>query len=228
MKKNNITFIPNPNKVLIKCTKESFESIFYKWITRDDGEKVQLFSSIDYGEGFDSRFAQNVSCGVIVAVGDNVEGIKTSDTAILDYSVYNSTDERIGFVNGDLLVALDAKTTYHTEDSPPSINMRKAYIEGDIDELSKILGIIRNDKLIAFSPYVFLSEKSNVIVKVSAGGFLTEEKETIATREILSASEDSGYKQGDSIFLKEEDLFFRTIGEKRISVCFDRDILGKR
>lgn len=228
MKKNNIKFEPHPLKVLIKCTKESFDNIFYKWIKRDDGSTVQLFTSIESDEGFDNRFTQNVSCGTIVAVGTGVENILPSDTVIIDYMVYNSTDELIGFINGDRLVALDAKTTYHTEDAPPSINMRKAYVEGDFDEISKILGVVRNDKLIAFHPYVFLNHKSNVIQMVSAGGFLIEETEAIVTIEVLSASPDSGYKDGDKVFIKDDDLFFRAIGGKTISVCFEKEILGKR
>lgn len=228
MIKRKLNFEPHPLRVLIKCTKQSFEEIFYKWITRDDGTKVQLFSSVESQEGFDNRFTQNVSAGMIVAVGMAVENIFNSDIAILDYLVYNDNDALIGFVNGDRMVSLPAKTTYHDTDAPPSINMRKAYIKGDYDEVSKILGVIRNDKLLSFSPYVFLEHKENKIMKVNAFGLINEEVEYIAIREVLSAPESSGYKDGDKIFLKEEDLFFRNISGKMISVCFEKDILGKK
>lgn|GEM_PF-2182446 len=223
-----LSFIPNPNNVLVKCSKKSFEELFYKWIKRDDGSKVQLFTSIEQQEGYDQRFTQNLSTGIVIAVGENIKDIYPSDLIILDYLVYNSLDERIGFVNGDLIVSLPAITTYHTEDAPPSINLRRAYVVGDIDELSKILGIIRNDKLIARTPYTFLEHKVNRILKVHGLGIIQEEKEVIAVREILSASPQSGYKDGDKIFLMEENLWFRQTGDKVISVCFERDIMGKK
>ncbi|SRR6266404_576678 len=227
-KKEMLSFIPHPDKVLIKITKESWENLFYKWIVRDDGSKCQLFTQLEESEGFDKRFTQNVSAGVIVAVGDNIHDIYPSDIAILDYLATNNIDVLVGYVNGDRLISVIKKTTYHTENSRPQIDGRKAYVIGDYDDVSPILGIIRNEKIIALDPYVFLNHKSNLIVSVLPNGKLRETVEDISEREILSAPEDCGFSDGDTILVKEPDIFSRTIGGKEVSVIMRQDILLKK
>lgn len=223
-----ISFIPHPDKVLIKITKDSWDSLFCKWIVRDDGSKCQLFTQLEEAEGYDKRFTQNVSAGVIVAVGDNIHDVYPSDIAILDYLASNDIDVLAGYVNGDRLISVIKKTTYHTENSRPQIDGRKAYVIGDYDDVSSILGIIRNEKIIALDPYVFLNHKSNLIVAVLPNGRIRETVEDISEREILAAPEGAGFEDGDTILVKEPDIFSRTIGGKEVSVIMRQDILIKK
>ncbi len=228
MKKDNLKIKPHPDKVLIKCSLEAFKELMYKWIVKKDKTRTKLWTAIEYDEGFDNRFQQNISTASVIAVGKNVKNIFPSDLIILDYLVYNSDDGLVGFVNGDRIVALDPKTTYHTTDALPSTTMRKAFVKGDVDYLSKILGVIRNDKLISFSPYVFITKKSAKIVKVGIGGLMFEETETIVEREVLAAPEGSRFSEGNTVVVKEADLCFRTIGNKEISFCFENEILMRK
>lgn len=228
MKKQKISIKPHPDKVLIKVSKKDHEELFFKWIKNAEGKKVQLFTDIEAGEGFDKKFMQNVSCGTIIAVGVNVKDIYPTDVAILDYMVSNDESCLVGVVNGDRIVALDACTTYHDRDAPPSITMRKAHVKGDYDELSKILGVVRQDRLVSFSPYIFLSKESNLIVKVNSAGIMYEEEEFIVDRTVLSAFAGSGYKAGDKVTVKESDLFFKKISGREISICYYKEILGKK
>lgn len=228
MKKNILELEPHPDRVLIKTSKKDHEALFFIWVKKDDGTKVQLFTATEADEGFEAKFQQNVSTGRIIAIGKNVEGILPSDLAILDYIVSSDTNNFVGTINGDKMVCLPAKTTYHDKDALPSITMRKAFVKGDVLEVSKILGVVRNDKLIAFDPFIFLVKKESRIMKVGLQGLKWEEDELIVTREVLSAPIESGYKESDNIIIKEHDLFFRKIGGKEISVCFKEDVMGKR
>jgi hypothetical protein len=226
--KKKIEFLPHPEKVLIKITRKQFSDLFSKWITRDDGSKCQLFIDIEESDGYDRKFTQNVSVGIVVAVGEKVEGIYPGDIAIIDYLVSTGSDALIGFVNNDMLVAVNAKTKYHTFDALPNIDGRKAFVTGDYDDLSPILGVIRGGKAVAFSPYIFLVHKTNKLIKILPNGQMVEIPEEIATREVVSASNESGYRDGDSVVLKELDLFSRIIDNKELSICYEAEILCKK
>lgn len=225
MKKETIQIVPHWDKVLIKVSKSNWNSLFSKYITVK-GKKVELFLDTQEEEGYEKRFQQNVSVGQIVAVGEKVDGLLKGDVAIIDYTVTGNDDALIGFVNGDRVVSIPAYSTYHEEDSPPQMNGRHSYVEGDFDYLAKLLGVIRGGKLIAFSPYVFLKHEDANKLKVSKEGLMYEDVDQIVKREVLASGEDSVCSEGDTILLKESDLFPRVIDGKEISVVFESDIIA--
>lgn len=223
-----IIFTPHPNKVLIKISKEQLENICSKIITRDDGTKARLFSEPEYEEGFDRRYQQNVSAGTVVAVGSNVKSVRPSDVVILDYLATNNIDILIGAVKGDKLICVNVDTTYHQNSAPPLLNGRRAWVKGDYDYLSPIYGVIRNGKMIAFDPYIFLVYRTNKIVKVLANGQVLETKEDLSEREVLSAPPGNAFRDGDVILVKEADLTDREVNHRKISVIFKNDIICKK
>ena len=227
MSKNNLYIEPHPNKVLIQISKKQIDEITDKWITRNDGTKVKLAIRENYSEGYDKRFEQNVSVGVVLAVGMNVKNIYPSDLAVIDYLATNDSDVLVGYQNGNQIICVDAATTYHTKSATPAMNGRRAWVKGDFDVISSILGVVRNNKIIAFDPYVFLVTQSNMIVQVLANGKIIETKEDISRRDVLSARKDSVFKDGDTILIKEENMFSRVINGATISVVFEKDILLK-
>ena len=220
--KKKAAFIPHPDKVLIKITKASMDEIFYKRIIRDDGSEVSLLKTVEHKEGYDLKYTQNVSIGHVVAIGTRVEGIQLNDIVILDYLASNDDGSLIGYINGDRFISLSAKTTYHEKDAKPDMNFRKAYVKGDFDEISKILGVVRGKKIIAFDPYVVLAHESNIIQMVLPNGRIVNKKEPIVKREVLSSST---FKDGSVIYVKDEDLFERNISHKEFSFAFSKDIL---
>jgi len=221
--KKGISFVPNPNNVLVKITKASMDEFFYKRIIRDDGEEISLLKTVEEKEGYDQRFTQNVSVGHIVAVGKNVKGIVLNDIVILDYLASNDDGSLIGYIDGDRFISIPAKTTYHEKDARPDMNFRKAYVKGDFDELSKVLGVVRGKKIIAFRPYVVLNHESNIISIVLPNGRLAEKSEPIVKREVVAAGNE--FKDGTQIYVKDEDLFERQIAHKTFSFAFETDVL---
>lgn len=227
MQKERINLKIHPNRILIKITADQLGDMFSIWIRRDDGKKVQLFTDVEAQEGFEKRFQQNVSVGTIVAVGSNVKGMLKGDIAIIDYLVTGDDSCLIGFQNGHKMVAIIAKTTYHTKSSPPYQDGRRAWVVGDFDTLSPLLGYIRMGKITACNPYVFLKHESASKMKVSESGEIQEAiTEILCVREVIAAHPDSGYKDGDKVILKETDLFSRVVDDKEISVIYEKDILA--
>lgn len=226
MKKEKITISPHPDKVLIKVTKANWNSLFSKYVITKSGKKVELFTDIEEDGGYEKRFQQNVSVGIVLAVGANVSGIIKGDMAIIDYSVTGNDDALVGFVNGDRIICIDAMSTYHKEDSTPQMNGRFSYVEGDFDSLAKLLGVVRMGALIAFSPYVFLMHENASKLRVSAKGILSSEEDQICKRSVLSSGKDWISKEGDFVLIKESDLFSRVVDGKELSVIFEQDIIA--
>lgn len=224
--KEKVQISPHPDKILIKVSKASWNSLFSKYITVKGGKKVELFTDIEETEGFEGRFRQNVSVGIIVAIGKNITHILPGDVAIIDYAVTGNDDALVGFVKEDRIISIDAVTTYHKENSVPNLNGRHAYVEGDYDNLSRLLGVVRMGKLMALSPYVFLQHEPASKLAVSKEGLLHVKQDGICKRKVLSADKDCIAKEGDTILIRETDLFSRIVDKKEISVIFDRDVLA--
>src|SRR6202000_1679378 len=129
------------DKVFIRITKNSRDSIFSKEITRDDGSKVRLWTNVEAGEIDDRRATLFVQTGIVEAVAENISDILVGDIAIIDYKLCN-LDDHIVYKDGDDVVYwLNAKTTYHHEDliayaSRKGNRDQIAYLKGDYDNLS--------------------------------------------------------------------------------------------
>jgi len=227
MAKEKISLIPHPDKVLIKITKDEWNELFSIWVTRSDGQRVQLFTDVESEAGHDRRFSQNLSVGNIIAVGSNVKGVLKGDIAIIDYLVTGNDESLVGHHYGNKLIVVPAITTKHDKDSAPLIDGRKTYKKGDYDLLSPILGVVRMSKLIPFRPYVFLKWEDPTRMFVSPSGLKIERQDHICKREVIGAHPDSGYKDGDIVMINESILFTRTIDKKEISVVFEEDIMMK-
>lgn len=218
---------PAPNRLLIRITKQQIEDLISKVITRDDGTKAKLFfEPMRFDEGFERRFQQNVSVGEVIGVGADVMGIQVGDTAILDYLVSNITEDTIGYLNGDQLISIIAATTYHENDAIV-VNGRRAWVKGDFDYISRIYGIVREDKLIPFDPYIFLEYKSDVMKILNPRGESVRENTQVIHRNVIAVPEGCGYDCGDRVFMKKDDWFDREIGGHAIAICFRQDILCK-
>jgi len=219
-----ISITPNVDRVLLRVPKAQWNSLFSKYVTDKDGKKVELFVDVEEQEGQDRRFRQNVSVAQVVAVGKNVHGIEKGDVAIVDYLVTGTTDMLVGSANGELVFSVPAITTYHQEDSVPTVTGNFTYKEGDFENISPVLGFIRNGKVYAFAPYVIFKKSEISNSKVSASGIVFEDDVDIVEMEVLSDSEN--FSCGDRVLINRFDLSEREIDGKAVCVCFDVDIIG--
>lgn len=222
------------DKVFIRITKESRDGVFSKEITRHDGTKVKLYTNVEAGEVDDRRATLFTHTGIVEAVSDNVKGVKVGDTAILDYKVCNLDDRIVSKNKNGTVYWLEAKTTYHDEDLIAYANRRSprdqmAYAKGDYDNISMLLGVFRDDKILAREPYVFLDHESNTIAKVSAAGIIYSETQSHYQRTVLASSPESqkyyGLHPGDTILVHDYDVFLVKIGGMSFDVVCDADAL---
>ena len=218
--------VVHPTKVLAKITKGEWDALFSINIKRADGTIAKLFTDVEENEGYEKRFQDNVSVGTIVAVGSKLKGIQKGDVAILDYLVTGTNDSLVGYHKGHKTVAIPANTTYHTSDSTPQLDGRLTWKKGEFDQISPLLGVVRMKKLYARSPYVFLEYQNPAKLNIAASGVMAEVVDDVCVRRVIGASADSGYKDGDEVYLKEETLFSRQLDGKEISVVFEQDIMG--
>ncbi len=243
------------NKVLVRITKDNRDSIFTKEITRDDGSKVKLFLTVDAKDDEDRKSELFVQTGIIEAVGTGeydedgtfieVGDVRVGDIAIVDYQVCNMKDNIYSKDdNGDVVYWIIATTTIHNKDLIAYANRKKTdgkrthisdravYKKGDYNDLSMLLGIIRDDKLIPRTPYVFLEHQSITVGKTTKHGIYYEEKNKILKRRILSLSDESAnnysIEEEDNILINNSDVFNVKYYNKTIDVCHDRDIMAKQ
>lgn len=229
-------FIVPPSSVMVKIKNEDKEALYTKWIIKDDGSKVQLFLQSEPDQMDSRRSSIFVSTGEIVQVGENVTGLQEGDTAILDYTVDNFTDNVLYYDDEkNKYVVIDAVTTFHTgntwayanRDNPRDNLVSKS---GDMDISSPLLGVIRNEELIARQPYVFLEHKSNTVETETNSGIKHSYEEDIIQREVLAVSEVSnkkyGIKKGQKIIVDNYDVFDIQLREYKIQAILDSDVFG--
>lgn len=229
-------FIVPPDSIMIKIKKEDTDNLYSKWIVRNDGTKVQLFIQPEPDKDSDKRSKIYVSLGEIVQTGENIADIEIGDIAILDYTVDNCIDNVLYYdEGGNKFSVIDGTTTFHYHDQwayATRNNSRDCLVsaKGEMDIVSPLLGIIRNDKLIARSPYVFIEHKDTIVEKTSQFGILFTEQEELLERKILSVSDISnkkyGMKSGQTIVLKDVDMFSISLKDSKIDCVMDIDVMA--
>jgi hypothetical protein len=225
------------DKLFIRVTKENAESVYSKEVTRNDGTKTRLYINVPALDNKDGRqSALTVQTAIVEGVGEDVDWIKKGDTALINYDVYNDVKRFLYKQGDDRIYFIEANTTYH-KDTLVAYQNRKSrrdqivHIEGELNELSPLLGIIRGDELIANDPYVFVENISNKSMKVSGAGIIYTETQKIFDRQVLSVSkattERYGVKKGDLVKLDDFDIFDVKLGaDNTISAVNDCDILA--
>lgn len=247
-------FIPHPDYVLVKITKEAREALFNKKIKKDNGEEVELFIRGDKGKEDADSNSIFVGSGDVTAVGGNIKNIKKGDLALISYLCDNDESIIVGYEGEDKIIAVKAITTRH-EKKQMSYASRRPVLDskgkpvykngiaqtynkdriicekGDYDELSSLYGVVRGEELIAIEPYCFLQHEDTKIMKVAGNGILYEEDEKIIKRKLLAVSKESqeryGVKTGIEIICDDFDVFNMEYNGQKISAINDQDILFK-
>lgn len=222
-----LTIIPAPDRLLIKITRKQIDDLISKEITLNDGTKKRLFfEPIIHDAGYEAKFRQNVSIAEVIGVGRDLHGVLIGDIVILDYLVSSDDTDVVGWIKGDQVISILANTTYHQK-SAPIIHGKAAWLKGDYDNISRILGVVRGDILVPFDPYVFLEYQSDVLKILSMDGEAMRTKDKVYHRTVLATTEEGIYRCGDRVRVKSEDLFERDVNGMKISIAFEQDILCK-
>lgn len=229
-----------PENILVKIRQRDRDALFSKFIKREDGTEVQLFVDLPPAPDEHRASALFVSSGLIVAKGDNVHQFQVGDEAILDYTVDNEDTLVVGYDGGDKIVSLKANTTFVNEDKVMYANRKEnkgkrvsqrdqiLQKKGDYDEMSVVLGVVRNDKLIANEPYVFLEYEEPKIKIVTKSGIEYTEDRKMLTKKVLAVSENTrqkyGIEPGKTYIVDDFDVFDVKLNNGKVSCINDLDI----
>lgn len=230
-------YIVPPECIMIKIKEEDTQSLYTKWIVRNDGTKVQLFIQSEPDKNSTQRSKIFVSLAEVVQVGENVTGVEEQDIAILDYTVDNDLDNVLYYdEEKNKFIVVQATTILHkfdqwayaTRQSPRDVLVAKI---GDIETFSPVLGLIRGDKLIARFPYVFLNHESTKVDKISESGILYTEEQQILERKVLSVSKESELrhsiiKEGKTVIVQDIDVFSVQLKDSKIDCIIDSEIMA--
>ncbi len=230
------------DKLFIRVTKENAESVYSKEIIRNDGTRTRLYINVPALDSKDARQSGlTVQTAIVEGVGEDIGWIKKGDTALINYDVVNDEKRFLYKQGDDRIYFIEANTTYHDKDimayqivdSQSKKNRPNQIVasKGEYDSLSPLLGIVRDDQLIANDPYVFIENISNQISKVSGAGILYTETQKIFDRQILAISKNSekkyGIKKGDLVKLDDFDIFNVKLGaDNTICAVNDCDVLA--
>lgn len=225
------------DKIIVKFSNESIESIYLgKEITRDDGSKVRLFIATPTGDEMDRKATLTVHTANVTHVSEGVNDVLVGDIAIVNYDLFNSKNNMIENKDDGVSFWLNATTTFHdsTHIAYANKNSKRDQIvfqNGDLDEVSFLLGIIRKDKLIARRPIVFIDHTSNEIERVTGSGLIYTEKLKTFSRRILAVSEHTsrkkGIKEGDKILVADYDIFEIKLFDKSVDCIYESDVIAK-
>lgn len=223
------------DKILVRITSESREGVFSKKIVRNDGTTTKLFINVDADAVDERKSSLFVQTGVVEAVSDQVKGVQVGDIALLDYTLCNSEINFFKKDNDGELYWLNATTTYHKETMVANQTRRSRRDQiihkfGEIDEISMLLGIVRGDEIIARRPYVFLEHLPTTIIKTTFSGIQYNEQQKIIQRKVLGVDEQTtkffSIQKGDTVLVKDADVFMVSYEGKKIDCINDGDCLG--
>ena len=230
------SFTVTPDNIMLKINKKDTDSLYSKWITRNDGSKVQLFIQPELHRDSDNRAKIFVSFGEVVQVGENVKGVEVGDIGILDYTVDNELDNILFYdEEKNKHIVIEATTTFHDCDEwayGSRLNVRdvKVSAKGDMNVVSPLLALIRNGKLIAREPYVFINHEKNIVDKQTDSGIFYTDTQFVMKRNVLAVSEKStqkfGMYEGQSVIVEDFDIFDIKLPDASFIQCIiDKDIL---
>lgn len=228
------------DKIIVNFTNESIESIYMgKEIIREDGSKVRLFIATPAGDDQDRKSALTVNTAFVTHVSEEITDIHVGDLAIVNYDLFNCKNNIIEDRGGDgISFWLNSRTKYHdsTHVAYANKNSKRDQIvfeRGDIDEMSFLLGIVRDGKLIARSPIVFIDHTNIEVQRVTGSGLIYTEKLKTFSRRVLAIGEETsqqkGIHEGDMILVADYDIFeikLEYMG-KSIDAIYQQDIIAK-
>lgn len=225
------------DKVLVRISAELRETIYSKDIIGSDGKVVKLWKAMREIDQLDERASfLNIQTAIVEDFGDGAAWLKKGDIALINYDICNS-QSRIAYYDGDdTIFFLEANTTYHEEDEiawQTQLTKRDQIVhsKGDYNELSGLLGVIREGVLIANAPYIFFKHEDNVQTLVSNTGLMYEQKQKMIEREIIAVSEETtqkyGLKTGMKVVLDDYDTFDIKLNDDYfITAINDMDVLA--
>ena len=215
-------------RILVRLARSERESKMSHLFKMPDGSNGSIITKLPMYEEVD-KWELNVSVGTVVALSDKADGIEIGDIAIIDYTVDCDEQYVVGYVDGDKIVSVPCQTRLHDKDIivttyyskiqnpktkvvsyvPHGEKNIKVAAKGDVDQLSLVLGIVRNNQVIPNESYLFCKVPVVSTAMVEKNGILSYApvEEKVLQREVIFAHPKSGFKAGDQIIAVRDSAF---------------------
>lgn len=220
------------NRILVEITEEDRDKIFNKIITSTSGQEFKLAIQIqEKDQSTDKFYSQTVNMGRVLQVADDCTQVQVDDIVLFDNLI--DSDEGI-IVEKSIFrkkIVILESNTYHNNDyliPPNGKNPRPKWVwkKGDLDELSRILGIFRNGKLLCPKTLVITDHHNDEDdIRKFVGIIYDYKKIPIVRRVIRSVPEDSAFKVGDNVLVLAEAVMNYDFGPHNFDVFGEDDVL---
>lgn len=211
------------------------KKLFEKPIVRKDGTTVWLNFLKPADEGSDKWFEQSVQVGEVLAVGSRVENIRPGDFAIMDYTVDKTAEHVLWENEEEKCMRVLAVSTFKKERFVIPANRRTPHPsiiwnKDDADELSLVIGVVRDGEIHPVYPYMFLDyegideewkQRDDSVI------FTRQIVAPVVNRTVAFVSHKSEYKQGQVLSFDFADLFERMFEGKRFDIGWEHIVLGE-
>lgn len=222
-----------PNRILVEITEEDRDRIFKTIITSTAGQDFFLIKDRQAKEHTDKFYSQTVNMGRVLQVHPDCKQVQEDDIVLFDNMV--DTDPLIVFESSQFRkkVVLQESHSYHTDDYliPPSgkqIRPQFVWKKGNLDEMSRILAIYRDGKLICPETYVIADyHDDEQDVKRYVGVIHDVERIGVVARKVKVSSSSSKLQAGEMVMIEANKILTYDFGIHKFDVFFEEDVLLK-
>lgn len=222
------------NHVIVRISAEERRKLFDVPVKRNDGSLVWLNVNQEAEAFTDKWYEQSVTVGEVLAVGAHVKNIHPGDLAIMDYTVDKTAEHVLWENEEEKCIRVLAVSSFKQAREVIPANRRTPHPTllcnaGDPDELSNIIGVVRNGTIYPVFPYIFLEyEGIDDEWKQRDGSVLYTQQliEPVVYRTVSFVSEQSQFRPGQRLAFDVEDLFERMFEGKRFDIGWERVVMG--
>jgi len=241
-------------RLLVRISDDYRRSMTEKEILTNTGEKISLCLRAQATQDTEdlTKFEWSIKVGKIVGLSPGCAGYKLGDLAIMDYIVDCDEQYLVEMDGSDKIVSVPCETTFHGEaiysTTYGSIKKERSrfggHIQtfnytgevnrlvaapGDVDQLSLVLGVIRQGKLIANDHYLFCRKEPEMSQEMElVDGILAYRNyaETHITRQVLFASPYNQFSPGDTIIALPGSNFDLQIFNQEFDIVPMHDVIA--
>jgi hypothetical protein len=244
------------NKILIEITEADRENIYKKIITGIGGSKIELVTGIFETEENDKFFSETVNMGRVLQVADDCKQVQVDDIVLFDNMIDSEEGIIVDKSIFRKQIVIQESHTYHGRDYliPPhekpykreqkvdkkgnkrghkavvidEVQKRPGYVwrKGDVEDLSHIVGIVRDGKLLCPNTLVITEHHNDDDdIKKYVGIIYDYEKIPVVKRDIRAVAPNSQLKVGQKVLVEREKILNYDFGPYKFDAFFEEDVL---
>lgn len=220
------------NRIMVEITEEDRDKIFNQIITSTSGQEFKLIKEIEEKDrGTDKFYSQTVNMGRVLMVADDCKQVKVDDVVLFDNLI--DSDEgiiveqsifrkKIVMIESDILHNNDYLIVPNNRTPSPKWVWRI----GDVEEMSRIVGIYRDGKLLCPKGLVITDHHNDENdIRKYVGIIFDYKKIPVVRRMIRSVPEDSPFKVGQNVLVLAENIMNYDFGPHNFDVFGQDDVL---